>query len=305
METLSLEDHSRAVLVTNVSPSSTEKTVSDFFSFCGKISRLYLSRQNDVVSVVVVFETESAAKTALLLTNALIGDRPITVSPYGLYPNLSTPTAPAGVPGMQEAEASNITQRDFGDVNDDQRTKTSVVASLIAAGYSLGMDALAKAQEIDQKTRFQDKAKGAYDNMVAKAHQIDEEYKISDKAKTAALTAQGKVTAVANSIATNPTVVAAVGTVKATTQSVVTKVTANPTVNAAISTAQTTAASVTTKIETKYQEIKQETQRAIDQKKEERAQKAGTAGAPAPSATPPSTPAPSAEANSASPAPQQ
>jgi len=282
--------------VTNVSPASTEKTVSDFFSFCGKISRLYLSRQNDVVSAVVVFETESAAKTALLLTNALIGDRPITVAPYGLYPSLSTPTAPAGVPGMQEAATANITQRDFGGVNDEQRTKTSVVASLIAAGYSLGMDALGKAQEIDQKTHIQDKAKGAYDNIVARAQKIDEEYKISDKAKTAALTAQEKVNEVANKIATNPTVVAAVGSVKATTQSVVTKVTANPTVNAAINTAQTTAATVSSKIETKYQEIKQETQRAIDQKKEERAQKAGTAGAPPPAATS-DTPAPASEAS--------
>jgi hypothetical protein len=39
-------------------------------------------RQGATIEAIVEFENESAAKTALLLTNALIEDRPITVTPY-------------------------------------------------------------------------------------------------------------------------------------------------------------------------------------------------------------------------------
>jgi len=38
--------------------------------------------QGTSVEAIVEFESEAAAKTALLLTNALIEDRPITVAPY-------------------------------------------------------------------------------------------------------------------------------------------------------------------------------------------------------------------------------
>lgn len=42
----------------------------------------YREEGKDTSSAVIQFETESAAKTALLLTNALIVDRPITVTAY-------------------------------------------------------------------------------------------------------------------------------------------------------------------------------------------------------------------------------
>lgn len=70
------------ILVTGLHPSVTSKQLSDFFSFCGKISSLTLRTKDDSVEGVLFFEKEASAKTALLLNNALIKDKPITVQPY-------------------------------------------------------------------------------------------------------------------------------------------------------------------------------------------------------------------------------
>lgn len=141
---------SRAVYVTNISPNANEKTVSDFFSFCGKISKLFVNkyvefqilpnsvadipffREQETSSAVVEFETESAAKTALLLTNALIVDRPITVVPYTSTPSTQQSATGATVdvvppknPGTPVAQ-HEITQRDFKGVPDEQRVSCSL-----------------------------------------------------------------------------------------------------------------------------------------------------------------------------------
>lgn len=56
----------------------------------------------------MIFETDSAAKTALLLTNALIVDRPITVVPY------TSPTeADAQQQSHQTESTESITNRTF------------------------------------------------------------------------------------------------------------------------------------------------------------------------------------------------
>jgi len=184
----------RSVLVTNISPSANEKTVSDFFSFCGKINQLFLKKEEgkDTSSAVIQFETESAAKTALLLTNALIVDRPITVTAY-VQSSTSTPSdssseTPAPVSAETQGtpvEAANISQKDFGGVADEDRSKTSVIASLLAAGYTLAKDALAEAKAVDERNNFSARAQIVVDQMVVKAKQIDDQYKISEKANTA------------------------------------------------------------------------------------------------------------------------
>jgi len=183
----------RAVLVTNISPSANEKTVSDFFSFCGKIIELFLKKEEgkDTSSAVITFETESAAKTALLLTNALIVDRPITVSSYvtSSTPAETTTTTqsttvtedPRGTP----VDQSNIINKDFNGIPDADRSKTSVVASLLAAGYTLANNALENAKEIDERNNFSARARVVVNQMVVKAQEIDKELGISDKANAA------------------------------------------------------------------------------------------------------------------------
>jgi len=226
-----------AVQVSNISPNANEKTVADFFSFCGKITSLYLNKDEgqETSTAVVQFESESAAKTALLLTNALIVDRPITVVTYGAESTFRHDTA---------TPVTDIPQKDFGTVGDHDRTKTSVVVSMLASGYVLASDAVAKAKEVDEQRGITATVKVGVEQLKVKAHDIDvqygisekaasvkqsatdtakklnEDYHISEKASAAAQQAKG----VASTVTENPNVKAGVATVKSGISSVVSTV---------------------------------------------------------------------------------
>jgi hypothetical protein len=64
------------------------------------------SSNDGAQEAVVIFETDSAAKTALLLTNALIVDRPITVIPH-------TPSTNEPQQQSHTESTENITNRTF------------------------------------------------------------------------------------------------------------------------------------------------------------------------------------------------
>lgn len=82
MSDTTTDNKDRAVLVENLSPSITSKTLNDFFFLCGPIQSITLSEPKDgeeSLTAVVVFEESSAAGTAVLLTNAVLVGRTITV----------------------------------------------------------------------------------------------------------------------------------------------------------------------------------------------------------------------------------
>ena len=66
---------------------------------------------------------------------------------YELFANCEIKISP---PFFFELKAEDISQKEF-HVADSQRSKTSVVASLAAAGYTVGEDALTKAKAYDEK----------------------------------------------------------------------------------------------------------------------------------------------------------
>eukprot|EP01121_Diplochlamys_sp_Union-15-3_P002669 TRINITY_DN12396_c0_g1_i1.p1 TRINITY_DN12396_c0_g1~~TRINITY_DN12396_c0_g1_i1.p1 ORF type:complete len:276 (-),score=51.50 TRINITY_DN12396_c0_g1_i1:37-813(-) len=77
------------VFVSNLSPEVDEAILTDFFSFCGNIKKIEIRSANnadedddiDEMSrvAIVTFYNESSANSALLLSQALIKDRAITV----------------------------------------------------------------------------------------------------------------------------------------------------------------------------------------------------------------------------------
>jgi len=142
-----------AVYVTNLAPEVTSKTLADFFGFCGAIKTLVLradeSKTDGTQEAAIAFETASAASTALILTNAIIVDRAIVIVPY---------TAGLGLLEEKKGEVvdgADIEQKDFS-VPDEERSKTSVVASLMASGYKLGNDVKQRAIEIDQRLKIRE-----------------------------------------------------------------------------------------------------------------------------------------------------
>jgi len=157
------------VFVANISPSASEKTVTDFFSFCGKINSLSLrTLDNDVKEAVVEFQSDAAAKTALLLTNALIVDRPITVMPYQLQHDQKPDPESPRVTHENNLSGDDIQNKPHS-VPDTERTQTSVVASLLAAGYKLGSDTFNKAREYDEQHSISQTIKAQAEAVKAKA----------------------------------------------------------------------------------------------------------------------------------------
>jgi len=173
-----------SVFVENISPSATEKTIADFFSFCGKITNLTLRNREDRGSdAIITFETEAAAKTALLLTNALIVDRPILVSAYReeLHPK---PTSnDDSVTSTVELKGEQIQNRPQ-PLPAEQRTKTSVIASMLAAGYTLGADAVASARKIDEQNGLTQRLGVAADAVKDAVKKIDDSIHFTETMET-------------------------------------------------------------------------------------------------------------------------
>lgn len=151
------------VIVKDISPASSEKTVRDFFLFCGKIKDFELQKDEHSGKQVALvwFEREPAAKTATLLTNALIDDSHITVEPY------FKDAIPSGSDDLQ-------------DESQESKPKTRILAEYLAAGYQLQDHVIAKGLEYDQKYNLSDKVKTYLAQLQETVKQLDEKYKVTE-----------------------------------------------------------------------------------------------------------------------------
>jgi len=271
------EQDPRAVFVTNISPNATEKTVSDFFSFCGRITRLNLRGITEgSLEAVVIFESESAAKTALLLTNALIVDRPITVVPH--FPVAGE--EPAGV--TADAGQPVITERPYA-APDAERTKTSVMASLVAAGYVLGSDTIQKARDLDDKHMISLQLKVGAEQIKAKANEIDRQLHISETATAIKTGVVEKAKEVDAQLHITEKVGAAASAAKLQATALAAKANENETVAKGVGFLKAVGDAVTTS----FQSFKDETSKAIDEKKLEKDGISPRAESPIPAASAP------------------
>lgn len=308
-----MSDGSASVFVSNVSPSATEKTVSDFFSFCGRISQLFLRADANspagedppVQCAVVVFESPAAAKTALLLTNALIIDRAVQVALYQdgqeeeedgqdrqqpqdggadatSTTTTTTPSSPSPAPSLSAmgpaAPAEHVTQRDFGDTPDHERSQTSVVASLMAAGYTLSTDVLQKASSFDQEHGFSARAQELVDKAGAKARAIDEQYQISAKATAAGEAVKAKAAEVDEQYKVSEKARDVGQAVAGTAAAAAAKAQENETVAGGVIRAKAAASAVSTAASGVFADYKAQTEAAIAARQAERLALEGSAG---------------------------
>jgi len=111
------------------------------------------------------------------LTNAVIADRPITVVPYGAAEQQGfTHVTPGSF--HTEIHGQDVPNKE-GLPPAEQRSKTSVIASLLAAGYTLGEDAISRARSIDEQNQISSKVVAAAEVAKDKLFQIDQQYQIS------------------------------------------------------------------------------------------------------------------------------
>jgi len=286
--TYTMSEASRAVFVTNISPNANEKTVSDFFSFCGRITRLTLrSSTEGSQEAIVVFESDSAAKTALLLTNALIVDRPITVVSY--YP-ASGDTEPQVQGVTAEAGQPTITERSHA-VPDAERTKTSVMASLVAAGYVLGSDTIQRARDLDDKHMITLQIKVGAEQIKAKANEIDRTLHISETATAIKTGVVEKAKEVDERLHITEKVGAAANAAKLQASALAAKANENETFAKGVGLLKAVGGAVTTS----FQSFKDETSKAIDDKIQEKEGLSPRAASPVPAAVAAASAPPAAE----------
>ncbi|KIP03352.1 hypothetical protein PHLGIDRAFT_110974 [Phlebiopsis gigantea 11061_1 CR5-6] len=117
------------VHVSGISPSTTEKHLLDFFTFCGKIEKIDF--QPDTKSATIHFEKASAAKTALMLNGGTLDGAHLSV------------TSPKEHPDEEVHHDGPIDQSD--------KPRAGIAAEYLAKGYKLSDNILQRAIELDNQ----------------------------------------------------------------------------------------------------------------------------------------------------------
>merc|ERR1712193_463767 len=125
------------VNVKNISSATSEKEIKDFFSFCGKISSIEVTKSGESQNATVTFEKETAAKTALLLDNTQLGATQVQVS---------------SATGSNDDDGSHFTQnteRDTDEITQEEKPRARILAEYLSQGYVVGDAAIQRALELD------------------------------------------------------------------------------------------------------------------------------------------------------------
>jgi len=168
----------RSIIVTNIVPSTeppTNQVLSDFFSFCGPIVSLDIvpsTTDNILVTAKIIFETEAAAKTATLLSSALIHDKPISVE---LAPPEDVPPVDANAPPSTSPDQP-----------------TTLFGEVLSKGYQMGADALQQAKKLDEETGVTQTLSSGLTVVSAAVTGLDQEYQISSTVNSLSEQVQNK-----------------------------------------------------------------------------------------------------------------
>ncbi|KAH8170340.1 RNA recognition motif domain-containing protein [Sarocladium implicatum] len=166
------------VRVSNISGSTTDGEIRDFFSFCGKIADIKVTTEGETKSADVTFEKETAKKTALLLNNTQLGSEHISVT---------------SATGDNDDDGSHFTknvERDSDEITQEEKPRARILAEYLAHGYVIGDATLQRAIELDSKhgvsSRFFNTLQGFDSKLHAtdRAKATDQTYGITQRANS-------------------------------------------------------------------------------------------------------------------------
>jgi len=149
-----------------------------FFSFCGNITALSVTPGSDesTNTAIVTFSSPAAARTSVLLNKAMINKRQITVT---LAPrDYQLPTTQEVREPESDFSLDNLISHELPA---EQRTQTSVVASLLGKGYQLSSDAFQKAKHFDQTYAITKQMDQKWADFTVAINRYDSMYGISEK----------------------------------------------------------------------------------------------------------------------------
>lgn len=118
--------------------------LTDFFSYCGEVKKCTLYSEESTQVATLHFADATATQSALLLDGAVIYELPVSIFP--LTPQIESQLAQKTAAGSSGGKQSKTS----GD-----KTQSSIVASLLANGYSVGASAIAKARAYDSTYFFE------------------------------------------------------------------------------------------------------------------------------------------------------
>ncbi|KAI9230192.1 MAG: hypothetical protein DHS80DRAFT_21668 [Piptocephalis tieghemiana] len=169
----------KLVHVTDIAKDASEEKVREFFLFCGKIQKFELKDTEKSKEALILFDKESAAKTATMLSNAVINEQQITVQYYfDQFRSASTST--------EHNDSANADARESSAGSQEEKPKTGIVTEVVAAGYGLQHSILSHAKEWDAKYGVVDRLQSYYSQALEKANAIDQQYKLRETVTTKA-----------------------------------------------------------------------------------------------------------------------
>ncbi|KAI8337759.1 hypothetical protein BC941DRAFT_352471 [Chlamydoabsidia padenii] len=166
MTLTNIEPTPNLVQVTNISKETTQDTLRDFFAFCGKIKDFELETDGDQQKALILFESTKAAKTAELLSNALVENNHIQVQGY--FQNTGT------------SEQAN-TEKPPPSANASE-TVSNIMAEILSSGYILGDQVLAKGIDFDHRYGVREKVNRYFEQIRKNLQVWNEQYKVTEKA---------------------------------------------------------------------------------------------------------------------------
>ncbi|KAJ1910211.1 Protein vip1 [Tieghemiomyces parasiticus] len=194
------------VLVEGIAPEADETKVREFFTFCGKINQFELRPAGTSSSVLaaagapqpsqealIEFDHDSAAKTAVLLSNAMIAEQPINVKYLFEEFNAASPTvttttaAEEGVDAEKHKrsldEASDLLRSQGTALPQEDKPKSTVFHEIVARGYLLSERLLSSAYDYDRRYGLTEKAQNLLGQARTQAAAIDERLGVSTKVR--------------------------------------------------------------------------------------------------------------------------
>jgi len=175
---LFIAEETASIIVTNISIETTHKQLGDFFSFCGNITALSVTPGSDesTNTAIVTYSSPAAARTSVLLNLAEINERQIKVT---LAPtDYQLPKTQQVCEPEPDFSLDNLITHELPA---EQRTQTSVIASLLAKGYQLSSDAFQKAKTFDQTYTISKQMDQKWSDFAVAVNHYDSVYRISEK----------------------------------------------------------------------------------------------------------------------------
>ncbi|KAF1799077.1 hypothetical protein FB192DRAFT_1287226 [Mucor lusitanicus] len=174
------EPSSQLVLVKNISLETQEATIKDFFSFCGIITAFEMKRDTQGEKhqiALIMFEKDSAAKTATLLSQAVVDDSPIQVEPFfKQVPTAENITTPVARDAQQQ-------QQQQQQQSQESKSVSHVMAELLASGYILTESVVNKGAEFDEKHGVSTRVNGYLTKMGLGMTQLNQKFHSSSNLK--------------------------------------------------------------------------------------------------------------------------